>query len=216
MNINILKEGSYVLYTRDQREGLSFLLGALADARAPHTGDDFLLVEKTTISIDDIRLFQDFHNQTSVTGQKTIVCSGAFITTQAQNALLKMIEEVKEGERFFIIIPNELELLPTILSRVQTYTIQSESKKREAEKFVNMPAHERIAYVEKTFLIIEESDEKRDALLSFFRDLEEYTYSQKNINKYEELLKALPVLRQMLSNPGAPAKMIAEYVALVF
>jgi len=214
--MDISKEGSYVIYTRDLDQGLRFLKETLTLIGVPSAGDDFLLIEKTTISIDDIRLLQDTHDQRSLSGQKTIVCSGSFITTQAQNALLKMMEDVKEGERIFLVIPNELELLPTIISRVQKHTLQSESVMKEAESFVSMPAPKRISYIEEKFLSIEESDEKRDALLNFFRDLEEYTYSKKEIGKYEDLLRALPVLRQMLANPGAPAKMIAEYVALAF
>ena len=216
MQIDISKNGSYVVYAGDQKSGVDFVASECQKIKAPYTGADYLAFEKTTISIDDIRLIQDMHEQKSIGEEKTIICAGSFITTQAQNALLKMIEDTKEGERIFIIVPYEAELLSTIISRVQTFRLESESENREVKEFVEMPAHERILYIEQNFLSIEESDTKRDALLGFFRDLEKYTHSQQNLTKYEDLLRALPVLRTMLGNSGAPAKMIAEYVVLAF
>ncbi|MFT5359641.1 MAG: hypothetical protein ACI88L_000101, partial [Candidatus Paceibacteria bacterium] len=216
MEINISKNGSYLVYAGDEKSGVDFVLSECKKIKAPHSGADCLVFQKTTISIDDIRLIQDMHEQKSIGEEKTIICAGSFITTQAQNALLKMIEDTKKGERIFLIVAYEAELLPTIISRVQTFRLQTGVESGEAKDFVEMPAHARISYIEKNFLSIEESDSKRDALLGFFRDLEKYTHSQQNLTKYEDLLRALPVLRTMLGNPGAPAKMIAEYVALAF
>ncbi len=214
--MEISREGSYVVYAGDLESGVAVIAGALDKIKAPSSGDDYLLVTKTTISIDDIRLIQDVHEQKSLGGDKTIVCAGSFITTQAQNALLKMIEEPKEGERIFIVVPYEAELLSTITSRVQIIKLDNKTESKEAEEFISMPVSKRIKYIESNFLSMEESDEKRDAMLNFFRDLEEYAHSKREMGKYEDLLTALPVLRQMLGNSGAPAKMIAEYVALAF
>ena len=213
-SMEISREGSYVVYVGDLKAGVSAINDALGKIKAPNSGDDYLLVEKITVSIDDIRLIQDIHEQKSLSGDKTIVCAGSFITTQAQNALLKMIEETKEGERIFIVVPYEAELLSTITSRVQIIKLDNQTESEEAEKFISLPVSKRIKYIESNFLSMDESDEKRDAMLNFFRDLEEYVHSKGEIEKYEDLLTALPVLRQMLGNSGAPAKIIAEYVAL--
>lgn len=46
------------------------------------------------------------------------------MTEQAQNALLKILEEPPAGVRFVLTAPTQDKLLPTILSRVQTFWLQ--------------------------------------------------------------------------------------------
>lgn len=214
--MDISRNGSYCVRSSRLEEGIIFVNELLQNKGIQSSGSDYRLLQKTTISIDDIRLLQEFHEQTSIGDNKTVICAGSFITTQAQNALLKMIEEPKVGERIFIIVNHETELVPTILSRVQIHSLQSKTEKAGVENFVSMRAPERISFMEETFLSIEESDEKREALLSFLRSLEGYMYDTRQVSKYKDLLQALPTLRQMLGNQGAPVKMIAEYVSLSF
>ena len=214
--MEISREGSYIVYAGTTKEGVSAISDSLSKIKLPNKGSDYLEISKTTVSIDDVREIQTFHDQKAIDGDKTIVCAGSFITVQAQNALLKIIEETKDGERIFIVVPYEAELLSTITSRVQMIKLDSTKESGEAKDFVAMPASKRISYIESNFLSLEESDIKREALLAFLRDLEEYTHKSGGVKKYEDLLTALPVLRQMLGTQGAPAKMIAEYVALAF
>ena len=47
------------------------------------------------------------------------------MTVQAQNALLKILEEPPEGAIFFLLCENRAALLPTVLSRVQRLTMES-------------------------------------------------------------------------------------------
>jgi hypothetical protein len=196
--MDVTRTGSYCVRTSSIEEGVFVVKRELAKAGAPASGEDVVIFSKTTISIDDVRDLHTFHDQTSVSGQKTIICAGSFITTQAQNALLKMIEDTKEGERIFLVVGHETELLPTIISRVTQHP------------------HERLTFFEQGILATEESDEKRELLLSFLRDLEEYLHGEGGVQTHKEILTAIPTLRQMLQNPGAPVKMIAEYVALGF
>jgi hypothetical protein len=214
--LHVDRTGSYCVRTSSIEEGVSVVKGALAKASAPVSGQDAVILSKTTISIDDVRDLHTFHDETSVSDQKTIICAGSFITTQAQNALLKMIEDTKEGERIFLVVGHETELLPTIISRVQTHVIQGSLEKDQVKKFVTQHPHERLTFFEQGILATEESDEKRELLLSFLRDLEEYLHGEGGVQTYKEILTAIPALRQMLQSPGAPVKMIAEYVALGF
>lgn len=214
--LDITRTGSYCVKASTLEAGVEAVTGALAAARAPHQGEDFLTLQKTTISIDDIRAIQQFHEERSVSGQKSIICAGSFITTQAQNALLKMIEDTKQGERIFLIVGPETELLPTILSRVQMFRLEGGEVSESIGKFVSEKPHVRLKYIEDNILNIEESDQKRDTLLALLRDLESYLHGTSKLENYQDILKALPTLRHMLANPGAPVKMIAEYVALGF
>lgn len=47
------------------------------------------------------------------------------MTVQAQNALLKILEEPPEGAIFFLLCENRAALLPTVLSRVQRLTMEA-------------------------------------------------------------------------------------------
>ncbi|MBR5869800.1 MAG: hypothetical protein IKZ09_02075 [Clostridia bacterium] len=47
------------------------------------------------------------------------------MTVQAQNALLKVLEEPPEGAIFFLLCENRAALLPTVLSRVQRLTMEA-------------------------------------------------------------------------------------------
>lgn len=47
------------------------------------------------------------------------------MTVQAQNSLLKILEEPPEGAIFFLLCENRSALLPTVLSRVQRLTMES-------------------------------------------------------------------------------------------
>jgi len=217
MHIDISRQGTYCIITPSLEDGFDVVAQALAEKHIPLSQNpDYLLYKKTTISVDDVREIIQFHQEKPQGDTKTILCVSSFITTSAQHALLKITEEVKEGERIFLIVPPECELLPTVKSRSQIYVLETIEKESDIQEFIDSSEHVRLAYLEKHILSIEESDEKREKLLSFLRDLEFFLARDGGVVRNADILKALPVLRQMLGNPGAPAKMIAEYVALSF
>ena len=64
------------------------------------------------------------------------------MTVQAQNALLKLLEEPPEGAVFFLLCENRAALLPTVLSRVQRLTME---KFTDAALYELLLAHDRDA-----------------------------------------------------------------------
>lgn len=79
---------------------------------------DFSFQEFETFTIDDGRSLQERHARRAISDKKIFIISTRFITTEAQNALLKMFEEPTENTHFFIIMPNTEILLPTLRSRL--------------------------------------------------------------------------------------------------
>jgi DNA polymerase III, gamma/tau subunits len=57
-----------------------------------------------------------------------ILVSAEKLTTQAQNALLKVFEEPPKNVVFILLAPFRTSLLPTVISRAKIYTLQSDSK----------------------------------------------------------------------------------------
>ena len=79
--------------------------------------------QATSISIEQIRELQHF-TQLKTTGdgdirRVIIVSEAGRLTTEAQNALLKLLEEPPADTMLLLTIENERALLPTIMSRVQ-------------------------------------------------------------------------------------------------
>jgi DNA polymerase-3 subunit delta' len=105
------------------------LLGIEADKLAtyPH----FLRVEPegTSISIEKIRDLQHFLQLKTIGSQPLrralIVEHANALTTEAQNAYLKLLEEPPADTLMILTVNSPRALLPTILSRVQTITVHT-------------------------------------------------------------------------------------------
>ncbi len=87
--------------------------------------------KKSSFGVDDVREIVEEINKKPFEGDKKviIICDGNKLTVQAQNALLKTIEEPPKGV-FIILLCESLELiLDTIKSRCQIYKLSPLTKK---------------------------------------------------------------------------------------
>lgn len=78
------------------------------------------LIERASFAISDSRLFIDDMYRTSSTAKSrafVLVCGD--ITVEAEQALLKVLEEPIGNARVVLCVPPEVVLLPTLLSRLQ-------------------------------------------------------------------------------------------------
>lgn len=76
-------------------------------------------VPKTSIKVDDIRELQPFINQGSSGRRVCVIDNADTMTVAAANALLKTLEEPRDGIHLLLITDMPTKLLPTIKSRVQ-------------------------------------------------------------------------------------------------
>ena len=84
--------------------------------------------DNKSISIDSVREIAHFLSlrtagQTDI-GRVVVIEHAQLLTSQAQNALLKTIEEPPAGTVILLTAPSELGILPTILSRIQKIALQ--------------------------------------------------------------------------------------------
>lgn len=79
----------------------------------------------TGIYIEDVRNLQEMV-RTAKQGIRTIIIlnDAAKLTTQAQNALLKLLEEPRNGLYFILCTESPMQLLKTVRSRCQTVNLQ--------------------------------------------------------------------------------------------
>jgi len=106
---------TYAYYTSDEggKKHLSYLIGEHPDLAV-------VIPDGNQIKIDQIRDIQDFVFLKPLGSSKVVVIDDAGkMNPQAQNALLKTLEEPPEGVLFILISTLKGELLPTILSRCQ-------------------------------------------------------------------------------------------------
>lgn len=91
--------------------------------------------ETNTITIDQIRQINAFSLTQSVLPRICVIYRFDLARTEAQNALLKSIEERGETIYFILTAHSESPLLPTIISRVHTMRLASiEKSTRKADR----------------------------------------------------------------------------------
>jgi len=105
----------------------------------PKTSPDILEVkpEKLHITIDQVRSLRASVNQRPVEGQfkLIIIHSAHLLTTEAQNALLKVLEEPPAHAVIILRAKNKESLLPTILSRTEIIIVAEEVEATETNIF---------------------------------------------------------------------------------
>lgn len=179
-----------------------------------------------SFTIDDSGQIKEWHSRLGITQLKKVcIIAAHFINKEAEQTLLKIIEEPKEDTHFFIIVPDASLLLDTILSRVHLVknneVIVNEDKKI-VEDFIRSEPSKRIVMVSgiiDEFKNSEGSAGLRFKALSLVSGIEKDIYDQwkKDINNEEKkfILNELKNAREFLSNPGASVKMILEHIALI-
>ncbi len=187
---------------------------------------DFLIELYDSFSISDGDRIKEWHRNMPVGGGKKICIIGAkFINREAEQSLLKIIEEPNKHTHFFIIVPDSSLLLDTILSRVHLIknivdnNIQNDDY---ANEFLNSSIANRIEKITdiiKEFKDDENSGGLRYRATSLVNSLERIIYVKwkNNINSENEkfILNELKNCRDYLSTPGASVKMILEHIALI-
>lgn len=191
-----------------------------------------------SFTIDDSRVIKDWHNKLGITnGKKICILSAKFINREAEQALLKIIEEPGINTHFFMVVPDSSILLPTIISRVQIVRIPDSSivnvVNASSELSVNQEAKKHVSSFVKTTpedrinkigQITKEKKEDENSSLKFYainfvNELEIIFYQKfknnKNDKKIQFVLKELQKSRGYLNTQGASVKMILEHLALV-
>ena len=134
---------------------------------------------------------------------------------EAQNAMLKVVEEPTPNTFFILVTPNPANLLATLQSRLEEVSapeIKDLSSRIPVSSFVGMTLAERFDMIKD--LTDKKSDEPitKGEVASFLDHLEQYLREQ-GVND-PELLHLLFDSRRYLSANGASIKMILETIAM--
>ena len=198
---------------------------------------DFFIRNYETFTIDDARQIKQLHSSRPLldadkknpgAGKKFFVLTMNGATVEAQNAMLKLLEEPAEYAHFFLIIPSAHLLLPTVKSRMsQAEGFFSDAKltknsskslnpeiTEQAEVFLKANQTKRLDMVKKLVdEISKEKKTKQDAII-FLDAVQEIVYKEKGVKNGKSSLDAIEIARNYLNDRAPSVKMLLEYVAL--
>jgi hypothetical protein len=179
---------------------------------------DFWRAEFETMGIEDAReLVAIQQNRALDGGRKIFAVSAGDLTVEAQNSLLKMLEEPTEGTHFFFCMPTSERLVPTLKSRLQI--VRRGGKNRtgsldDALAFLKMNPAARAEYI-KPF--VNEKDKSRalafvsEILCALRAGTDLRSASSDQIFALEETEKG----RQYLLDRSPSIKLVLEHLAAV-
>jgi DNA polymerase III delta prime subunit len=182
---------------------------------------DVLISEHVIFTIDHVRNLREWLKLTPLGEQKIYIVYATFITKEAENALLKTLEEPVAKTHIILATPKPEMLLPTLLSRVQVIIPDSTKNKgvHKVEEFIAMNIGERMEFVKN---LVEKGDDEyasaevREKAVAFFDDLEKYF--SKNISKTTKdsarKIESILKLKKYLFSPACSTRNIMETLAL--
>jgi DNA polymerase III delta prime subunit len=221
---------------------LNFISKILEIDKDPHSSPNFLHIKSNQLSVDDAGKLVAFNSQKSFGqnggGNKVALIEINGAGHQAQNALLKTLEEPFPNTYFFITISSVSLLLPTIKSRVETYglaeflakfNLTGDISKTETDEesvsnkivkhFLGAGLAERMEIAKKMAEDAgKEGEDDSSKLFQFLHDLEivlkNLEKSKLNRHLSKDELATLINVREYFADGGASKKMLLEYLAL--
>jgi hypothetical protein len=140
-----------------------------------------------------------------------VLCLGS-ITTEAQQALLKLFEEPQPGVTYVLLTPHGT-LIATLRSRFMQYpdSVTGIKTKSVAEGFLSMSQKARSDQITK---LLKNEDGLRERVRDFLNSIEIELSKDIQNEKAREGLEDIAKVRSYLSDRSPSVKMLLEYLAL--
>lgn len=172
--------------------------------------------------IDEARELRERASLRPLRERRVFVIAAPDINREAQNALLKTLEEPAGNTLFFLIVHSPQALLPTLRSRLQTLVLDDVRLQKEmvdAKQFLSALPQKRLDLLKP--LLEKGDDDKRDlgAILSFLASLESAVGKKADAAGLHatcrEGLESVYRARKYVADRGALVKPLLEQVALL-
>jgi hypothetical protein len=199
-----------IIVTKNREDRDQKIWSILKEPNILPNNPDLLLIEDEKIGIKEIKILIN-HLSTKPFGQtakSAVILDGTNITPDAQNALLKTLEE-PSGESIILIgVDSETKLLPTVLSRCLVISLQpsavSSQTNFDLEKLLNASIEERFEIVEKAA----DKDKLLNELTESYRS--KVLKGEGNVKFLEDLLQS-----QIWKENKVNTRTILEYLMLI-
>jgi DNA polymerase III delta prime subunit len=196
------------------------------DFNCPIHGNQFFMSEEfDRLLIDDAKSIANRSNIKTGKGQKMVfVISFNDVTREAQNALLKVIEEPSSETYFFLIAPRKDIFLPTVLSRaVVIENFESQSKSSDAgapnnpdeianELLSDKTVGQKLKDIEGLVKNIKDGKSEKGIAREIVKKM--IVELEKDVKKNAVALKTLQKVDDYLGDTSASVKLLLEKVVL--
>jgi len=177
---------------------------------------DFSNEDYDLFGINESRRLKERAFMRPLSGEKKIfIISSSSFTFEAQNALLKLLEEPPLGTHFFIITQDEGQILPTLKSRLIAIKIGNKEPSNEDEEqartfFSSSPA-KRLLTISK--MIDKKTKEDMDTFLNNLEVMVSKKIEKKD-KTFIQSAESIQKSRQYMNARGTSIKLVFEYLAL--
>ena len=189
---------------------------------------DFFNLKYETFNIENARDLKEMAGTKPMSddGRKVFILTMNGITVEAQNALLKLLEEPAEYVRFFLIVPSAHILLPTVKSRLSF--IGGDSKPEsdselnaEAQEFVKAAPAKRLEMIKDLMDDISKEKKTKQDAIELLNAIESVLYEKgatggmgAAAKEMRTSFEAIDTARKYLNDRAPSVKMLLEFVAL--
>jgi len=206
---------------RSPREsGILHVKHVLAELGVQTEGNpDVRVWDEESCSVDTARDIREATAKKPFSDKQVCIIAGDTFTVEAQNALLKTLEEPGEGTYIVVITPNPGILLPTLLSRLAEFQEGEPSAtitKHDVVAFLSLSVPERLSYLEP---ILKNKDKTTaralvDGILEVYHD-EAMAMGADALRASAPYLTELSDMRGYLTDRSSSVKLIMEHLALL-
>ncbi len=174
---------------------------------APGDGIEETVLKHARLGVADVRSLQTQVYQRSAEGSRRFVIVADTITVEAQNALLKLLEEPPVDTQFVLVIPNAERLLSTVRSRLQLFDDGQQPA-------VNTAIADQFCQVNMASRLLEIVDKTKAKDVAWMQELVSGLEIKAEREQNKDLLQSLVTYRQHETLTGASKKMLLEHIAL--
>src|SRR3989338_1310581 len=153
-------------------------------------------------------------------GKSIVIIATSFAQHEAQNSLLKAIEEPTIGTHYIFCVPTRDTFFQTIQSRCVIISQSDSDKNISSEGKINLGDFLSLSYQERLDLIKKESKDKdedgwtHEDILTLIHQLEEYFHKTHSVGSMQDTFRVLETMRGYLVSPSASIGMIMDMIAL--
>jgi DNA polymerase III, delta subunit len=172
---------------------------------------DLEIIEKERYTISDARTLKERATQKPLGDTQVFIIVSDHILREAQNALLKLLEEPAQHTYFILVVPSISQLLPTVQSRLSYggKATRVSEKKDFVSSFLLGNIGERIRMLDP----ILKSKDRREARKVL--DTLESELRIQGVKVHSKSLSEIAFVRQYLSDRSSSLKMLLEHIAIV-
>lgn len=199
-------EGDNVTGLQKAKEHVKQILQVRVEANP-----DLEIIEKERYTISDARTLKERATQKPLGDIQVFIIVSDHILREAQNALLKLLEEPAQNTYFILVVPSISQLLPTVQSRLAYggRVARISEKKDFVSSFLLGNIGERIRMLDP----ILKSKDRREARKVL--DTLESELRIQGVKVHSKSLSEIAFVRQYLSDRSSSLKMLLEHIAIV-